>query len=145
MRSSFMRHDDTLNSLGAPCIWRRKGKDEMGWNSDAIERQLAHGSSNELRRVYNYAQYLPMRRRMMQAWADYLDSLRLSTQHTPAARETTASHLNTYPLGSLAFHYVLTKYAIGAASTRKAGQPPVRDISCRTPSPFFLGPLFANL
>jgi integrase len=51
---------------------------EMGWNSDAIERQLAHGASDDLRRIYNYAQHLPTRRTMMQAWADYLDKLRLS-------------------------------------------------------------------
>jgi integrase len=39
---------------------------ELGWNSDAIERQLAHGASDDLRRIYNYAQYLPTRRLMMQ-------------------------------------------------------------------------------
>ncbi len=32
---------------------------ELGWNADAIERQLAHGASDDMRRVYNYAQYLP--------------------------------------------------------------------------------------
>lgn len=54
---------------------------EFGWNSDAIERQLAHGASDDLRRIYNYAQYLPTRRLMMQAWADYLDQVRLSARH----------------------------------------------------------------
>ena len=29
-----------------------------------------------MRAAYNYAQYLPDRRKMMQAWADYLDTLR---------------------------------------------------------------------
>jgi integrase len=53
---------------------------ELGWNADAIERQLAHGASDDLRRVYNYAQYLPARRLMMQAWADYLDQLRITAQ-----------------------------------------------------------------
>jgi hypothetical protein len=64
---------------------------ELGWNSDAIERQLAHGASDDLRRIYNYAQYLPTRRLMMQAWADYLDKLRLSAQHKLTARETSTS------------------------------------------------------
>jgi hypothetical protein len=41
------------------------------WNRDAIERQLAHGERNEVRAAYNYAEYLPERRRMMQAWSDY--------------------------------------------------------------------------
>lgn len=50
---------------------------EMGWNADAIERQLAHAESNKVREAYTHAaQYLDERRRMMQAWADYLDGLR---------------------------------------------------------------------
>ena len=49
---------------------------EQGWNRDAIERQLAHGERDDVRAAYNYAEYLPERRKMMQAWADYLDALR---------------------------------------------------------------------
>lgn len=50
---------------------------EMGWNPDAIERQLAHAESNKVREAYTHAaQYLDERTRMMQAWADYLDGLR---------------------------------------------------------------------
>ena len=50
---------------------------EMGWNSDAIERQLAHAESNKVREAYTHAaQYLDERKRMMVAWADYLDGLR---------------------------------------------------------------------
>ncbi len=51
---------------------------EMGWPPDVIERQLAHAEANKVRAVYNRAQYLPERRKMMQAWADYLDGLRVS-------------------------------------------------------------------
>ena len=47
-----------------------------GW----IERQLAHGEQDEVRAAYNYAEYLPERRKMMQAWADYLDGLRNTQQ-----------------------------------------------------------------
>jgi integrase len=50
---------------------------EMGWDERAIERQLAHGEPNEVKGAYNYAaKYLEDRKRMMQAWADYLDGLR---------------------------------------------------------------------
>lgn len=45
------------------------------WSVDAIERQLAHADRNSVRATYNYAEYLPERRRMMQWWGDYLDSL----------------------------------------------------------------------
>ena len=49
---------------------------EQGYNRDWIERQLAHGERNSIRAAYNYAEYLPERRRMLQEWADYLDALR---------------------------------------------------------------------
>jgi integrase len=49
---------------------------EMGWPGDVIERQLSHVESNNVKAAYNFAQHLPERVRMMQAWADYLDGLR---------------------------------------------------------------------
>ena len=49
---------------------------ELGYNRDWIERQLAHGERNSIRAAYNYAEYLPERRRMMQEWANYLDTLK---------------------------------------------------------------------
>jgi integrase len=49
---------------------------EQGWSPDAIERQLCHMPRDAVRAAYNRAQYLDERRKMMQAWADYLDSLK---------------------------------------------------------------------
>lgn len=49
---------------------------ENGFNSDWIERQLAHVESNAVRAAYNYADYLSDRRRMLQWYADHLDGLR---------------------------------------------------------------------
>jgi integrase len=49
---------------------------EQGWHHDAIERQLAHAERDAVRGAYNYAEYLPERRRMMQVWGDFLDGLR---------------------------------------------------------------------
>ena len=49
---------------------------EMGYNRDWIERQLAHGERDHVRAAYNYAEHLPERRRMMQEWADYLEELK---------------------------------------------------------------------
>jgi integrase len=51
---------------------------EQGWSPDAIERQLCHMPKDQVRKAYNRAQYLDERRRMMQSWADYLDSLKAS-------------------------------------------------------------------
>lgn len=49
---------------------------EKGWSVDAIERQLAHVETNQVRAAYHRAQHLDERRRMMQAWADYLSELK---------------------------------------------------------------------
>ena len=49
---------------------------EMQFPSDAIERQLAHGERDKVRASYNKALYLNKRTEMMQAWADYLDSMK---------------------------------------------------------------------
>ena len=59
---------------------------EQGWNRDAIERQLAHAERNQVRAAYNYAEHLPERRKMMQAWADYLDALREGGKVVPFRR-----------------------------------------------------------
>jgi integrase len=48
---------------------------QRGYNSDWIERQLAHVERNAVRAAYNHAEYWPERCKMMQDWADLLDSL----------------------------------------------------------------------
>ncbi|MFT4715032.1 MAG: integrase [Paracoccaceae bacterium] len=48
---------------------------ELGWNSDWIERQLAHVQTNKVRSSYNKAEYIDGRIRMMQSYADWLDLL----------------------------------------------------------------------
>lgn len=49
---------------------------EQGWNSDYIERQLAHLDRKGVRAAYNHATYLPQRREMLQWWADFIDQCR---------------------------------------------------------------------
>ena len=68
---------------------------ELGWNDRWIETQLSHADRNKVRASYNHAKYLPQRRTMMQAWADYLDALRSKsgiseTQHLGEQAATTA-------------------------------------------------------
>jgi integrase len=48
---------------------------ERGFNPDAIERQLAHVETNEIRAAYNRGSYLEERTHMMQWWGDYLDGM----------------------------------------------------------------------
>ncbi len=49
---------------------------ELGYNGDAIELQLAHCSKDRIRATYNKAELLVKRTKMMQDWADYLDGLK---------------------------------------------------------------------
>jgi integrase len=57
---------------------------ELGWRADAIERQLAHAESNDVRGAYtSAAQYLDERRQMMQAWSDYLEQLKRGGEVVP--------------------------------------------------------------
>ena len=47
---------------------------EMGYEEKWIESQLAHADENKTRASYNHAKYLNDRRKMMQDWADIVDS-----------------------------------------------------------------------
>lgn len=49
---------------------------ELGYMGDAIEKQMAHDKKSSIRAVYNHAQHLDERRKIMQVWADFLDLLR---------------------------------------------------------------------
>lgn len=50
---------------------------EQGWPHEHIELQLAHQERDDVSAAYNHALYLPQRGKMMQAWADHLDALRV--------------------------------------------------------------------
>jgi len=47
---------------------------EMGFNPDAIERQLAHAERNKVRAAYNRSEYLPERTKFMHAWSDLVST-----------------------------------------------------------------------
>ena len=49
---------------------------ERGFNADVIEAALAHQDEDEMRRIYNRALYLPERKKLMQDWADLMDSFK---------------------------------------------------------------------
>jgi hypothetical protein len=56
---------------------RRTGStilNELGFNSDWIEKCLAHEDGRSSRGVYNKAEYAEQRRHMLQEWADMIDA-----------------------------------------------------------------------
>lgn len=48
---------------------------EMGYNRDAIERQLAHSEPNKIRAAYNRSEYLEERIVIMNDWSNYLEKV----------------------------------------------------------------------
>ena len=65
---------------------RRTGStllNEIGFNSDWIEKCLAHEDGRSSRGVYNKAEYEPQRRHMMQEWADIIDAWVAGRKHLP--------------------------------------------------------------
>jgi integrase len=65
---------------------RRTGStilNELGFNSDWIEKCLAHEDGRSSRGVYNKAEYAEQRRHMLQQWADMIDAWSAGKSHTP--------------------------------------------------------------
>lgn len=50
--------------------------EKLKFSRDAIERQLAHAERNKIRAAYLHTEFLPERRKLMQAWADLVDELK---------------------------------------------------------------------
>ena len=63
----------------------------LGFRPDYIEHQLAHAVRDPNGRAYNRTSHLPERRKMMQAWADYLDTLRTGGNVVPLRKASGAS------------------------------------------------------
>lgn len=59
----------------------------LGFRPDFIEHQLAHAVRDPLGRAYNRTTHLAERKKMMQAWADYLDGLREDQDNVAALGE----------------------------------------------------------
>jgi integrase len=65
---------------------RRTGStllNELGFNSDWIEKCMAHEDGRSSRGVYNKAEYEVQRRHMMQEWSDILDAWVVGKKHVP--------------------------------------------------------------
>jgi integrase len=57
---------------------------EVGFNSDWIEKCLAHEHGRTVRGVYNKAEYEPQRRHMMQEWSNMVDAWINGEKYTAA-------------------------------------------------------------
>ena len=79
-RLGYDKQEATIHGFRA-LVWTVLDE-HLGYRADFIEHQLAHKVKDPNGRAYNRTAYLAERRRMMQAWADYLDALKNSTGQT---------------------------------------------------------------
>lgn len=67
---------DTMTGHGFRATARTLLEDELGYDAKTAERQLAHKGNDPHKGAYDRTKHLDKRREMLQAWADYLDTLR---------------------------------------------------------------------
>jgi integrase len=73
---------DEMTAHGFRATARTILHERLGFSPDVIEAQLAHSVRDSLGRAYNRTEFVDQRRKMLQAWADYLDKLRLDVSAT---------------------------------------------------------------
>lgn len=74
---------DEMTGHGFRAMARTILDEVLGFRPDIIEHQLAHAVKDPNGRAYNRTAHLPERRKMMQAWADYLDKLKAGADILP--------------------------------------------------------------
>ena len=70
---------DVMTGHGFRAMARTILDEVLGFRPDFIEHQLAHRVRDPNGRAYNRTAHLSERKKMMQAWADYLDELKAGT------------------------------------------------------------------
>ena len=74
---------DEVTGHGFRATARTMLHERLGFSPEVIEAQLAHSVRDSLGRAYNRTEFTEQRRTMLQAWADYLDQLRLDGDAAP--------------------------------------------------------------
>lgn len=68
---------DEMTGHGFRATARTIGAEVLGFRTDLLEHQLAHGVRSPLGRAYDRTSFLPERHEMMQKWSDYLDKIKI--------------------------------------------------------------------
>jgi integrase len=63
-------------------------KERLGYRHEVVDRQLAHAPKDKVASAYDRARFLAERKKMMQDWADYIDS---QSRHAAATGERSTS------------------------------------------------------
>lgn len=74
---------EELHVHGLRAMARTLIRQELGFDEEPIERQLGHAVKGPLGAAYNRADFVEERKKMMQAWADYLEKLKAGAEIKP--------------------------------------------------------------
>ncbi len=74
---------DEMTGHGFRAMARTILDEVLGFRPDFIEHQLAHAVRDPNGRAYNRTAHLSQRKKMMQAWADYLDKIKAGAEVIP--------------------------------------------------------------
>jgi integrase len=74
---------EEMSGHGFRAMARTMLAERLGIKEAVIEAQLAHAVKDSLGRAYNRTEFVEQRREMMQAWADYLDTLKRGADVIP--------------------------------------------------------------
>jgi integrase len=86
MRSLEIGQEE-MTGHGFRAVARTLLDEELHFRADVIEHQLAHKVVDPLGRAYNRTQFLEERHRMMQAWADHLDILKVRSRRDTSFKD----------------------------------------------------------
>ncbi len=70
-------YGEDMVAHGFRALARTSIREKLHYDSEVIERQLAHKASGPLGEAYDRTQFLTERKKMMQDWANYVDALAL--------------------------------------------------------------------
>jgi integrase len=69
-------YGEDMVAHGFRALARTTIREKLSYDSEVIEKQLAHKTKNPLGEAYDRTQFMPERIKMMQDWADYLDEIK---------------------------------------------------------------------
>ena len=81
---------DEMSGHGFRAVARTLLDEVLGFRTDFIEHQLAHAVRDPHGRAYNRTTHIEERRKMMEAWSQYLDRLKRPGEVVPFPKEATA-------------------------------------------------------
>ena len=70
-----MGYQNKMTGHGFRALAMTTIKETLGYRHEVVDRQLAHAQRDKVASAYDCAMFLAERKKMMQAWADYLDEL----------------------------------------------------------------------